>query len=811
MPPAPKAWLYENRAHDGADWRAALDGFVDRTDRVLALVEGFMPEAEWLDDGETLTYLHSCVSTRRQRVRVPETPMYLDAILVDEDLTGGLEPRLGRAHLRTLTIMGFPSQTWPGLLDDLNRLAFPYRWATRAICLDKTDAARLLGKIRRQWFAKRKSIMAILKEVMTNEASVLMDSDAANKAIDADAALQELGSDLVGEAYVTATITVWDEDARIADERLRLVEKTIQGRDFTCMRETVNAIEAWLGSLPGHVYANVRQPPISTLNLAHMMPFSAVWAGPERDEHFRSAPLFFARTEGSTPFRFSLHVGDVGHTLIVGPTGAGKSVLLALMALQFRRYPRAQVFAFDFGGSIRAASLAMGGDWHDLGGALADEATEPVALQPLARVDDAGERAWAAEWVAALLGRESVTITPELKEHLWSALTSLASAPISERTITGLSVLLQSNALKQALQPYTVAGPWGRLLDAEAERLGEADVQAFETEGLIGAGAAPAVLAYLFHRIGDRLDGRPTLLIIDEGWLALDDPGFAGQLREWLKTLRKKNASVIFATQSLADIDGSSIAPAIIESCPTRLFLPNERALEPQIAAVYRRFGLNDRQIEILSRSDAEARLLLPVPARQSPVRARPLRGRARLHRRFLEDRPGRHRRSSRRQWPRRLRRRLAPRQGPRLGGGHAHPQPGAHPMNRHRLRAALAAGVAVLDARRSERAGARAMDRLRSHELCAKRPDRCARAAAGQQRNPGPREPGHHADQPGAQSREPAVFFARHPRTVDHPDPAAPDPGAAHRLQRQHDRSGLHPNLSASLFQRDLVAAASR
>ena len=218
---------------------------------MLALFEGFMPESDWLDDGETLTYLHSCISTRRQRVRVPETPMYLDAILVDEDLTGGLAPRLGRAHLRTLTIMGFPSQTWPGLLDDLNRLAFPYRWSTRALCLDKTDAAKLLGKIRRQWFAKRKSIMAMLKEVMTNEASVLMDSDAANKALDADAALQELGTDLVGEAYVTATVTVWDDDPRIAEERLRQVEKAIQGRDFTCMRESVNAIEAWLGSLPG--------------------------------------------------------------------------------------------------------------------------------------------------------------------------------------------------------------------------------------------------------------------------------------------------------------------------------------------------------------------------------------------------------------------------------------------------------------------------------------------------------------------------------------------------------------------------------
>ena len=99
-----------------------------------------------------------------------------------------------------------------------------------------------------------------------------------------------------------------------------------------------------------------------------MIPLSAVWAGPARDEHFKAPPLFFGKTEGSTPFRFSLHVGDVGHTLIVGPTGAGKSVLLSLMAMQFRRYRNSQFFAFDFGGSIRTAALAMGGDWHDLGG-----------------------------------------------------------------------------------------------------------------------------------------------------------------------------------------------------------------------------------------------------------------------------------------------------------------------------------------------------------------------------------------------------------------------------------------------------------
>lgn len=608
LPPAERTgWLeglfVEGRDAGKIDWRAQLAGFIDLSDRLLALVEGLTPLAVWLDDGATLTFLHGAISTRRQSIRVPETPMQLDALLAGEALDGGLEPRLGGAHLRVLTLVGFPSQTVPGLLDDLNRLAFSYRWTTRAICLDKTDAARLLGKIRRQWFAKRKSIAALLKEALTQEPSPLIDNDAANKAGDADAALQDLGGDAVAYAYVTASFVVWDDDAATADAKLALAEKVIQGRDFTVIRERVNAVDAWLGTIPGQAYANLRQPPLSTLNLAHMAPLSAVWAGPGCNDHLGGPPLLLARTAGSTPFRLSLHVDDVGHTLVVGPTGAGKSVLLALLTLQFRRYSGAQVFAFDFGGSIRAAVLAMGGDFHDLGGALVGDGAGFVALQPLARIDEEAERVWAADWLAAVLAREGVAITPQVREHLWSALASLASAPKEERTLTGLVALLASQDLKAALAPFILGGPWGRLLDAEAEALGGALVQGFETEGLSGTAAAPAVLTYLFHRIASRLDGRPTLILVDEGWLALDDLAFGAQLREWLKTLRKKNASVIFATQSLADIEGSAIAPAIIESCPSRIFLPNPRAMEPQGLAIYRRFGLNDRQIEILARA----------------------------------------------------------------------------------------------------------------------------------------------------------------------------------------------------------------
>lgn len=585
----------EGAREDAVDRRSELIAFRDRTDRLLALLEPHAAELAWLSDAETLGYLHSSISVGPQRVEVPETPVHLDALLPTTPFTGGLAPCLGDQHLRVLTITGLPTETWPGLLDDLNRLAFPYRWQTRALLLDKLAAARLLGRIRRQWFAKRKSIGAILREVLTQEASALVDNDAANKAADADAALQDLGGDAVSFAYVTATLVVWAPTSAEADARLREAEKLIQERDLLCRLETVNAVEAWLGSIPGQVYANVRQPPISTLNLAHLLPLSASWAGPEQNHHLGGSPLLQARTEGCTPFRLSLHVGDVGHTLVVGPTGAGKSVLLATLALQFRRYPGAQVFAFDYGRSIRAAVLGMGGDFQDLG------AGGDVILQPLARIDAEADRAWAAGWLSDLVAREGVLVTPEIRERLWTALGSLASAPRGERTLSGLVALLQSQTLKAALAPYTLAGPFGRLLDAEEEQLGGRDVQAFEIEGIMGQACAPAVLTYLFHRLEARLSGRPTLILIDEGWAALGDGAFATRLRAWLKTLRKKNASVVFATQSLSDLQASPIAPAVIESCPSRVYLPSPRAREPGLAEIYRSFGLSDRQIALIA------------------------------------------------------------------------------------------------------------------------------------------------------------------------------------------------------------------
>jgi type IV secretion system protein TrbE len=621
MPPpdqsdnAARALVERSDGNRNRDWREALTGFVAETNRAADLFSGFMPEVAALDSGEALTYLHGTISNKRHRVAVPDTPIYLDALLADTPLVGGLEPQLGESHIRTLTVLGFPNLSRPGILDALNHQGFGFRWVTRFIAIDKTQATSTLTKLRRQWFNKRKSITALVREVMYNQPAQLLDSDADNKVLDADTALQALGGDHVAFGYLTTTITVSDSSRAKVEDKVRRIERIVNGLGFTAKRESVNAVEAWLSGLPGQTYANVRQPLVHTLNLAHLVPLSSVWAGPTANAHLVGPPLLYAETSGSTPFRLSTHVGDVGHMLIVGPTGAGKSVLLALLALQFRRYPDSQIFLFDKGFSARAAVLAMGGAHHALGSG--DDAGDTLAFQPLRHIDREETCAWAMDWLAGLLAHEKLMVTPEVKEALWSALISLASAPADERTLTGLSLLLQSNQLKSALLPYTLEGPFGRLLDAveeidQAANLSASSVQCFETEALMATPSVVApVLTYLFHALEAWFDGRPTLLILDEAWLFLDNPLFAARIREWLKVLRKKNVAVVFATQSLADVTGSSIAPAIIESCPQRIFLPNDRAIEPQSRAAYDAFGLNARQIELIARATAKRQYYL--------------------------------------------------------------------------------------------------------------------------------------------------------------------------------------------------------
>jgi type IV secretion system protein VirB4 len=596
-------------ARAGVDYGRHLDYFLGQVDQLTNLLAGFMPEVHPLDDAETLTYLHACVSDRPIPVNPPDVPFYIDELLTDAPVVGGLSPRLGNHHLKIVGIRAYANRTLPCLLDRLNELPMEYRWVGRYLPMDKVEATRVLNKLRRHWFAKRKNLWTLLREVLTKQESALEDTDSLNKAEDVDAAIQELGGDFCSFGDFTLTVTTWDTDEGVATEKARAIQQVIDGFGIVSEIEDFNALQAWLGSLPGHAYANVRRPLVSSLNVCDLVPLSAVWSGPEANPHLDGPPLLVTRTKGSTPFRLNLHQGDVGHAIVAGPTGAGKSTLLSLLACQFLRYPGAQVFFFDKGASARAMTLALGGDFYDIGGEGAHLCFQP--LGSLGRSDEGeseADLAWAQDWVLDLLGREQVALSPATKRELWAALINLSHMPRRQRTLSTLVGLVQDQAVRDALRTYTLAGAHGDLLDADHDTLSAADDtkpfrwQVFEMEHLMARGrnAVLPVLTYLFHRLDRHFDGRPTLLVLDEAWLYLTESLFAAKIREWLKVLRKRNVSVVFATQSLSDIADATIAPAVIENCLTRIFLPNAMAMEEHARRVYESFGLSEKQLEIL-------------------------------------------------------------------------------------------------------------------------------------------------------------------------------------------------------------------
>ncbi|CAM3014381.1 conjugal transfer protein TrbE [Brevundimonas diminuta] len=601
LPPADETrrierWLFDGLARADADWRQALAIFERETRTVFDLLSDALPEIAPLDDRALLTWLHDCVSTRAVSVTPPQEPVFLDVLLSDEPLSGGIAPRLGDQWMKVVSVRGLPTATRPGLLDALGALPFPYRWTARWIGLDKPEAEREIVKLRKRWFAKRKGVGVLLREAITKEEVPLLDTDAASKTEECDGALAALGAESCAFGYLTLTVTVLDASETGAAAKARAIEAALNAQGLLARIEDLNAVEAWLGSLPGEPYADVRRPLVSTLNLADLLPVSAVWAGPSEDAALAGPPLATARTTGSTPFRLVLHVGDVGHAMVVGPTGSGKSALLSFLALQWFRYPDARVVFFDKGRSARAATLAAGGCWRAL------EPGAAFSLQPLARIDAEVEKAWASEWIAETVRLAGLEPVPRVREEIWAALGALSDAPVAQRTLSVFCALVQDRAVAAALEPLTMKGPHGALLDGEGETPVAGRFDTFELESLMGTPSAVApVLSALFHHLERDFDGRPTLLVLDEAWLFLGETAFAAKIREWLKTLRKKRVAVVFATQSLDDVAASSIASSLIESCPTQIFLPNPRALEPASARLYEGFGLNRRQLELIA------------------------------------------------------------------------------------------------------------------------------------------------------------------------------------------------------------------
>jgi type IV secretion system protein VirB4 len=590
-------------------YRAALDHFKATLTAILDLYRASMPFARQLTSDELLTFLHAAISTKGHLVRTPEVPAYMDCLLTDDDLTSGLHPRLGDQHLKIISVRSYPGVTDPGILDRLNELAIPYRWVSRFLPLDKVDAVKELTRMRRLWWQGRKSLMSVFGEAVMKSESPHQNPDAVLRARAAEDAMGIVGGDHAAFGFYTPTITLMDANPIALAEKARIVEGVINSSGFVAKAEGPNAVEAWLGSLPGNPYPDCRRPMINTLSLADLTPMSAVWPGPLENGHLTrecarrghigvQPPLMHVRTSGATPFRLNLHQGDVAHTMIVGPTGSGKSVLLNTLALQYLRYPEARVVIFDVGASSRAATLLVGGDFYNLS-ASAEESD--LTFQPLADLDDSGALEWAQGWVEDLISGQGVAVTPEIRDQLYRGLVAVAGMPRSLRTLSQLWIQVQSEEIKSALLPFTLQGTFRRLLDADESLIEASNWLAFEMSEIMASKALFPVLTYIFHALDSLFDGRPTLLVLDEAWLFLGQGTFAAKIKDWLKTLRRKNVGVVFATQSLADVASSSIAPSLIESCPTKIYLPNPGALDPETGAHYARFGLNAKQLKLIA------------------------------------------------------------------------------------------------------------------------------------------------------------------------------------------------------------------
>ena len=483
-----------------------------------------------------------------------------------------------------LGLKDYPEATTPGLLDALLRLPYEmivsesYAPTERQTARERMDLA-----IRR------------LKSA---------DEEAAAERGDMLAARDALGAGSVGFGDHHLTVLVRERDLARLDDAAAACAAAISDTGAIAVREDTNLEPSFWGQFPGNEGYLVRRALISSANMASFGSLHGFALGKPDGNHWGEA-VTLLQTTSSTPFFFNFHHGDLGNFSVIGPSGSGKTVVMNFLAAQAQKFkPRTVLFDKDRGAELFIRGI--GGRYDSI------RSGEPTGFNPLALPDTPGNRGFLRDWLSVMLKAEG----PEEDATIATAVDAAYANDGSLRRLRHFKELLsgarrpQPGDLADRLAAWIGDGEHGWLFDNAEDKLDlGARVLGFDMTALLeNPKLRTPTMMYLFHRIEERLDGDPTMILIDEGWKALDDEIFAARIRDWLKTLRKRNALVGFATQSARDALESRISTALVEQTATLVFMPNSRARPEDYCDG---FGLTQHELALIRTLPAHSRCFL--------------------------------------------------------------------------------------------------------------------------------------------------------------------------------------------------------
>jgi len=418
-------------------------------------------------------------------------------------------------------------------------------------------------------------------------------------------ALDDAMSGTIGFGKHHLTVLCIEDNPRQLESALAMVTTEIGNSGSIAVREKVNMEPAYWAQLPGNDSYAVRRATINTLNLSSFAAMHNYPAGQKYSNHWGDYVTVLDTTSG-TPFYFNFHVRDVGHTTIIGPTGAGKTVLMNFLCAQARKF-RCRMFFFDKDRGAEIFIRALNGDYTVI------DPSQPCYFNPLQLEDNGDNRTFLADWMKVLVTSNGESLSAEDIERMNDAINGNFKLAKQDRRLANIAPFLGQGgpgSLAGRIAMWHGRGSHAKVFDNADDRIDFKKnlIFGFEMAELLrDKTCLGPVLLYVFHKINISLDGTPTMIVLDEAWALIDNEIFAPKIKDWLKVLRKLNCFVIFATQSVEDASKSKISDTLIQQTATQIFLPNLKATE-----VYRsHFMLSQREFTLIKTTDPASRFFL--------------------------------------------------------------------------------------------------------------------------------------------------------------------------------------------------------